>query len=83
MWIKNITKKEKYEFQKNVYEFLSTLRVDHRADIRVGHEIASKKRHYDAKYFIKTKEQECDKGEFLKILELTKNTGKRSDEFLN
>ncbi len=74
---------EKEEFKRNVDEFLSTLRVDYRTGMRVGYEIISEKGHYGAKYFIKTRAHECDKEKFLKILDMTKNTGKRSDEFLN
>jgi hypothetical protein len=57
--------------------------VDYRTGVRVGYEIVSEKGHYGAKYFIKTKAHDCNKEKFLKILEMTKNTGQMSDEFLN
>ena len=81
--IYRFSKEEKEKFKQEVDDFLSTLRVDYRTGIRVGYEIVSEKGHYGAKYFIKTKEHECDKEKFLEILDLTKNTGLRSDEFLN
>ncbi|MDH3610300.1 MAG: DUF2299 family protein [Nitrosopumilus sp.] len=81
--IYRFSQKEKEKFKHAVDEFLSTLRVDYRTGIRVGYEIVSEKGHYGAKYFIKTREHECDKEKFLKMLDLTKNTGSRSDEFLN
>ncbi len=74
---------QKYDFKRKVDEFLSTLRIDYRTGIRVGYEIISDHGHYGAKYFIKTRAHDCDKERFLKILEMTKDTGKRSDEFLN
>jgi len=49
----------------------------------VGYEIVSDKGDFGAKYFIKTKPHGCDREKFLKILDMTKNTGERSDEFLN
>ena len=81
--IYKFSEEQKEEFKRKVDEFLSTLRIDYRTGIRVGYEIISDKGHYGAKYFIKTKAHECDKEKFLKILDMTKNTGKRSDEFLN
>ena len=81
--IYKFSEEQKEEFKRKVDEFLSTLRIDYRTGIRVGYEIISDKGHYGAKYFIKTREHECDKEKFLKILDMTKNTGKRSDEFLN
>jgi hypothetical protein len=74
---------QKEQFKNKVDDFLSSLRVDYRTEIRVGYEIVSEKGHYGAKYFIKTKAHDCDKKKFLRILEMTKNTGERSDEFLN
>ena len=81
--IYKFSEEQKEEFKRKVDEFLSTLRIDYRTGIRVGYEIISDKGHYGAKYFIKTRAHECDKEKFLKILDMTKNTGKRSDEFLN
>ena len=74
---------EKDEFKRKVDEFLSTLRVDYRTGMRVGYEIVSDHGDYGAKYFIKTKAHGCDREKFLKILDMTKITGERSDEFLN
>jgi hypothetical protein len=81
--IYKFSQQEKEQFKNKVDEFLSTLRVDYRTGIRVGYEIISEGGHYGAKYFIKTKPHNFDKEKFLKILEMTKNTGQRSDEFLN
>jgi hypothetical protein len=81
--IYRFSQEEKEKFKQKVDDFLSSLRVDYRTGIRVGDEIISEKGHYGAKYFIKTKAHNCDKGKFLKILEMTKNTGENSDEFLN
>ena len=81
--IYKFSEEQKEEFKRKVDEFLSTLRIDYRTGIRVGYEIISDKGDYGAKYFIKTRAHDCDKEKFLKILEMTKNTGKRSDEFLN
>ena len=81
--IYKFSEEQKEEFKRKVDEFLSTLRIDYRTGIRVGYEIISDKGDYGAKYFIKTKAHGCDKEKFLKILEMTKNTGQRSDEFLN
>ena len=78
-----LSQKEKEQFKNKVDEFLSTLRVDYRTGIRVGYEIISEGGHYGAKYFIKTKSHDFDREKFFKILEMTKNTGQRSDEFLN
>ena len=81
--IYKFSEEQKEEFKRKVDEFLSTLRIDYRTGIRVGYEIISDKGDYGAKYFIKTRAHDCDKEKFLKILEMTKNTGQRSDEFLN
>ncbi len=81
--IYKFSQEEKEQFKNKVDDFLSTLRVDYRTGIRVGYEIISAHGHYGAKYFIKTKPHDFDKKKFLKILEMTKITGKRSDEFLN
>lgn len=81
--IYKFSEEQKYDFKRKVDEFLSTLRIDYRTGIRVGYEIISDHGHYGAKYFIKTRAHDCDKERFLKILEMTKDTGKRSDEFLN
>ena len=81
--IYRFSQEEKEKFKQDVDEFLSTLRVDYRTGIRVGYEIISEKGHYGAKYFIKTREHECDKEKFFKILDMTKNTGSNSDKFLN
>ena len=74
---------QKEEFKRKVDDFLSTLRVDYRTGIRVGYEIVSEKGHYGAKYFIKTRARDCDKERFLRILDMTKTTGERSNEFLH
>ena len=81
--IYKFSQEEKEKFKNKVDDFLSSLRVDYRTGIRVGYEIVSEKGHYGAKYFIKTKGHDCDKEKFFRILEMTKNTGQRSDEFLN
>ncbi|MFZ8908759.1 MAG: DUF2299 family protein [Nitrosopumilaceae archaeon] len=81
--IYRFSQEEKEKFKRKVDDFLSTLRVDYRTGIRVGYEIISERGHYGAKYFIKTKSHDFDKEKFLRILEMTKSTGKRSDEFLN
>jgi len=81
--IYRFSQEEKEKFKQKVDDFLSSLRVDYRTGIRVGYEIVSEKGHYGAKYFIKTKAHDYDKEKFLKILEMTKNTGENSDEFLN
>ena len=81
--IYKFSEEQKEEFKRKVDGFLSTLRIDYRTGIRVGYEIISDKGDYGTKYFIKTKAHDCDKEKFLKILEMTKNTGQRSDEFLN
>ncbi len=81
--IYRFSEEEKEKFKQKVDDFLSSLRVDYRTGIRVGYEIISEKGHYGAKYFIKTKAHDCDKEKFLKILEMTKNTGDNSDGFLN
>lgn len=81
--IYRFTQKQKENFKRKVDDFLSTLRVDYRTGIRVGYEIVSESGHYGAKYFIKTSPQDFDKEKFFRILEKTKDTGKRSDEFLH
>ena len=81
--IYKFSQEEKEQFKNKVDDFLSSLRVDYRTGVRVGYEIVSEKGHYGAKYFIKTKVHDCDKEKFLEILEMTKNTGDMSDEFLN
>ncbi len=81
--IYKFSQKEKEQFKQKVDDFLSTLRVDYRTGIRVGYEVISERGHYGAKYFIKTKSHDFDKEKFLKILEMTKNTGQKSDDFLN
>ena len=81
--IYKFSEEQKYDFKRKVDEFLSTLRIDYRTGIRVGYEIISDHGHYGAKYFIKTRAHDCDKERFLKIVEMTKDTGERSDEFLN
>jgi hypothetical protein len=81
--IYRFSQEEKEKFKQRVDDFLSSLRVDYRTGIRVGYEIVSENGHYGAKYFIKTKAHDCDKGKFFKILEMTKKTGENSDEFLN
>ena len=70
-------------FKKQVDEFLSTLRVDHRSGMRVGYEIISEKQHYGAKYFVKSKIHDCDKEKFFILLNMVKETGEKSDVFLN
>ncbi len=81
--IYRFSQEEKEIFKRKVDDFLSTLRVDYRTGIRVGYEIISERGHYGAKYFIKTKSHDFDKHKFFKILEMTKTTGQRSDDFLN
>ncbi len=81
--IYRFSQEEKEKFKQKVDNFLSSLRVDYRTGIRVGYEIISDKGDYGAKYFIKTKVHGYDKKKFLRILDMTKNTGKKSDEFLN
>jgi hypothetical protein len=81
--IYKFSNEEKEKFKNRVDDFLSSLRVDYRTGIRVGYEIVSEKGHYGAKYFIKTKAHDLDKEKFFRIFEMTKNTGQRSDEFLN
>ena len=80
--IYQFTLEEKNQFKNKVDEFLSSLRVDYRTGIRVGYEIISEGGHYGAKYFIRTKPYDFDKEKFLKIFEMTKTTGFRSNEFL-
>ena len=80
--IYRFTLEEKKQFKDKVDEFLSSLRVDYRTGIRVGYEIISEGGHYGAKYFIRTKPNDFDKEKFLKIFEMTKTTGFRSNEFL-
>ena len=70
--IYRFSQEEKEKFKQDIDGFLSTLRVDYRTGIRVGYEIISEKGHYGTKYFIKTREHECDKEKFLKILDLKK-----------
>ncbi|KEQ57268.1 hypothetical protein AAA799B03_00474 [Marine Group I thaumarchaeote SCGC AAA799-B03] len=77
------TEEQKEDFKRKVDDFLSTLRVDYRTGIRVGYEIISERGHYGAKYFIRAKQYDLDKEKFLRILDMTKETGLRSDEFLN
>ena len=81
--IYKFSKQEKEEFKIKVDDFLSTLRVDYRTGIRVGYEIISERGHYGAKYFIRTKQHDLDKEKFYRILDMTKETGMKSDEFLN
>ena len=81
--IYKFSEEQKESFKRKVDEFLSTLRIDYRTGIRVGYEIISDHGHYGAKYFIKTRAHDCDKEKFFKILDMTKDTGERSDEFLN
>ena len=81
--IYKFSQKEKYQFKQKVDDFLSSLRVDYRTGIRVGYEVISERGHYGAKYFIRTKQHDLDKEKFEKILEMVKETGLKSDEFLN
>jgi len=74
---------EKEKFKRQVDEFLSTLRVDYRLGVRVGYEIISEKGHYGAKYFVKSKIHDCDKEKFFEILDMVKETGEKSETFLN
>ena len=81
--IYKFSKDEKEEFKKKVDEFLSTIRVDYRTGVRVGYEIISEKGHYGAKYFIKSKKSDYNKEKITKMLEIVKDTAKKSKEFLN
>jgi len=73
---------EKEEFKRQIDEFLSTLRVDYRTGMRVGYEMISEKGHYGAKYFVKLQIHDCDKEKLFEILEIVKETGKKSEMFL-
>lgn len=77
------SEEQKENFKRQVDEFLSKLRTDYRTGMRVGYEIISEKGHYGAKYFVKSKIDDCDKEKFLEILEMVKETGEKSDVFLN
>ena len=74
---------EKEDFKRKIDDFLSSLQVDYRSGMRVGYELISEKGHYGAKYFVRTKTHDCDKEKLFDILEMVKNTGKKSEEFLN
>jgi len=74
---------EKEQFKTKVDEFLSTLRVDYRTGMRIGYEIISEKGHYGAKYFVKSKIHDCDKDRLFDIFEMVKETGAKSEIFLN
>jgi len=81
--IYKFSKEEKEEFKRRIDEFLSKLRVDYRTGMRVGYEIISEKGHYGAKYFVKLKVHDCDEAKFFEILEMVKDTGEKSEVFLN
>jgi hypothetical protein len=81
--IYKFSQEEKEQFKTKVDEFLSTLRVDYRTGMRVGYEIISEKGHYGAKYFVKSKIHDCDKDRLLDIFEMVKDTGEKSEIFLN
>ena len=71
------------KFKLKVDDFLATLRVDYRTGMRVGYEVISEKGHYGAKYFVKSKIHDCDKKRLLDIFEMVKDTGEKSEMFLN
>jgi hypothetical protein len=73
---------EKEKFKMLVDEFLSTLRLDYRTGMQAGYEVISEKGHYGAKYFVKSKTQDCDKERLSDILEMVKGTGEKSEVFL-
>lgn len=75
--------KEKQKLKEQVDDFLSTLRVDYRTGMRVGYEIISDKGHYGAKFHVKIKTSECNKESFLNMIQIVKETGEKSDSFLN
>ncbi len=81
--IYKFSQSEKEEFKRKVDEFLSTVRVDYRSGMIVGCEIILQKGYYGAKYFVKSKTHDCDKEKFLNILDMIKETGKKSELFLN
>lgn len=81
--IYKFTQEEKEKFKIKVDEFLATLRVDYRTGMRVGYEVMSEKGHYGAKYFVKSKIHDCDKKRLLDIFEMVKDTGEKSEIFLN
>ena len=74
---------EKEEFKMKVDDFISTLRVDYRTGIRVGYEIISDKGNYGAKYFVESKIHDCTREQFHDVLEMVKETGEKSENFLN
>jgi hypothetical protein len=77
------SQEEKEKFKVKVDDFLATVRIDHRTGMRVGYEIISEKGQYGAKYFVKSKIHDCDKEKLLKIIEMVKDTGEKSEIFLN
>ncbi len=81
--IYKMSQNEKNKLKEKVDDFLSSLRVDYRTGIRVGYEIISDKGHYGAKFLVKTKASECNKEVFFKIIQIVKETGGKSDSFLN
>ena len=81
--ISRFSPKQKESFKRKVDEFLSTIRADPRLGYRVGYEIISEKGNYGAKYFVKSKTNDCTKEKFFKMLEIVESTSAKSGEFLN
>ena len=81
--IYRFSKEQKEDFKRKIDEFLSSIKVDYRTGLRVGHEIVSEKGHYGAKYFIRVKENECDKRKLLEMINKVQEVSKRSEEFLS
>ena len=80
--IYRFSKEQKEEFKRKIDEFLSSIKIDYRTGLRVGYEIISEKGHYGAKYFIRVKENECDKRKLFEIINRVQNAAKESEEFL-
>ena len=74
---------EKQNFKNKIDDFLATLRIDYREGFRVGYELISDKGHYGAKYFLKSKVNDCTRDSFFKMLDNVKNAGKKADSFLH
>lgn len=81
--INKFSTKQKESFKKRVDDFLSKIRVDQRIGYNVGYEIISENANYGAKYFVKSKVNDCTKEKFFKMLELAESTAKKSGEFIN
>lgn len=80
--ISKFSPEQKQSFKRKVDDFLSTIRVDSRLGYAVGYEIISENRNYGAKYFVKSKVNECTKEKFFKILKLVESTSEQSGKFL-